>query len=301
MNPLLLLLAAGAIFIAVFALLLIISKLVKPQEAVLAEGHRGLSPAPPVLEKDIALAHRLERAGIALPLKDFKRRGLLYALGAAFAGLSAGGFGLGGLFLGLLLALVAIKGQTFYIDWRFKRRVAEFVDQFSDALAVMSNGVKSGQTVVQTLETLVADFSDPLKGEVDEVLQELRMGVPLDECLARWAERLPCEDLEIATTALIVQRQTGGNIAEILDTLHQTIRERNKLYKQISALTAQGRMSGIVLAILPIGLFIVMDFIAPARCQLMFTQPLGLLMSAGGLLMIALGGYFIHRIVTIEV
>lgn len=127
------------------------------------------------------------------------------------------------------------------------------------------------------------------------------MGVPMDEALNHWVERLPSEDLEIAVTALVVQRQTGGNISEILETLATTIRERNKLHKQISALTAQGRMSGIVLGLLPVGLFLVFYLLAPARTGMMISHPIGLIMTGFGVMLIAVGGYFIKKIVTIEV
>jgi tight adherence protein B len=112
---------------------------------------------------------------------------------------------------------------------------------------------------------------------------------------------MPLEDLEIATTALVVQRQTGGNVAEILDTVADTIRQRNKLYKQIRTLTTQGRMSGWVLALLPVGLFVAMFLIAPERTGLLISHPIGLLMTLVGVVMLSIGGYFIRAIVTIEV
>lgn len=252
-------------------------------------------------EKDEALAKRLKQAGIMLEPEEFRKRLLRSALVVAIVGIVMGGLGVGGLLFGMLLGFATFKGGDFYIQFKHDQRMNEFLDQFTDALGVMANGVKSGQTVLQCFETIAADFEDPIQGEMEEVLQELRMGVPMDDALAAWANRMPLEDLEIATTALIVQRQTGGNVAEILDTVATTIRERNKLYKQIRTLTTQGRMSGVVLSLLPVGLFLAMFLIAPERTGLLFSHPLGLLLTGMGIGGIVAGSYFIKRIVTIEV
>jgi tight adherence protein B len=252
-------------------------------------------------EKDEALAKRLRQAGIGLEPEVYRQRLLRSALVVAIAGVVMGGLGVGGLLFGLLLGFATYKGGDYYIQWKYDQRMNDFLDQFTDALGVMANGVKSGQTVLQCFETIASDFIDPIQGEMHEVLQELRMGVPMDEALAAWAERMPCEDLEIATTALIVQRQTGGNVAEILDTVANTIRERNKLYKQIRTLTTQGRMSGVVLSLLPVGLFLAMFLIAPERTGLLFSHPIGLLLTGLGVGGITAGAYFIKKIVTIEV
>lgn len=127
------------------------------------------------------------------------------------------------------------------------------------------------------------------------------MGVPMDDALDKWTKRMPCEDLEIAATALIVQRTTGGNVSEILETLATTIRDRNKLQKQIQSLTAQGRMSGWVMSALPVGLFLAFYVMSPQRTGLLLTNPLGLILTGFGAAMIGVGSYVIRRIVTIEV
>lgn len=251
--------------------------------------------------RDEELAKRLKQAGIALEPEVFRQRLVRSSLLVAIIGIVMGGLGVGGLLFGLLLGFATFKGGDYYIQFKYDQRMNEFLDQFTDALGVMANGVKSGQTVLQCFETIAADFQDPIQSEMEEVLQELRMGVPMDEALAAWANRMPLEDLEIATTALIVQRQTGGNVAEILDTVANTIRERNKLYKQIRTLTTQGRMSGVVLSLLPVGLFLAMFLIAPERTGLLLSHPIGLILTAFGIGGIVAGGYFIKRIVTIEV
>lgn len=301
MNPVTMLMVAAVVFAAVFGgLVLVMNVLQKKQQPVIADGpvRKDASPVDP---KIAALELKLRLAGLPFTPELYQKRVVMAAMTSAVVGMAMGGFATGGLLFGGVLAFGTLKGGDFYLKWKQGQRLQEFVDQFADALGVMANGVKSGQTVLQTLETIVEDFNDPLREEVAEVLQEIRMGYPMDESLLHWVARMPSEDLEIAVTALIVQRQTGGNISEILETLATTIRERNKLHKQISALTSQGRMSGVVMSLLPVGLFVAMYLIAPARMALLITHPIGLIFTALGLVMIGLGSYFIKRIVTIEV
>lgn len=261
----------------------------------------GSLPATAANDKTLALALALKRGGLGLTPEAFTKRVRLAAAGMGVLGFVIGGVGAGGFVFGAILAFTALRLAPVYLKIRQDQRRQDFVDQLQDALGVMSSGARAGQTVPQTLETLVADFSDPMKSEVQEVLSELRMGVSLDVALENWIQRFPSEDLEIAATALVVQRQTGGNVGEILDTLARTIRERNKLHKQVKALTAQGRASGVVMSLLPVGLFGAFMLISPDRTGLMLTKPLGWgLMLLGGL-MIGAGAFFIKKIVTIEV
>ncbi|MDB5095997.1 MAG: type secretion system protein [Cyanobacteria bacterium RYN_339] len=307
MSPVMLVVTFLGIFAGMFGVMFLAMRLLNRGQVAVTEGGEGM-PVPPAREveapptaKMLDLATRLRRAGIDLEPGAYRTRVFRICLLVTLVGMIMGRFTVGGILFGLVLGFVAFKGGDAFINFKYNQRMAEFTDQFSDALGVMANGAKSGLTVMQSLETVAEDFSDPLRGEVEEVLQELRMGVPLDEALNSWVERMPGEDLEIATTALIVQRQTGGNVAEILDTLTRTIRERNKLFKQIRALTATGRMSGWVMSSLPVGMFLAMYFIAPARTGLLLSHPIGLVMTFVGCVGIATGSYFIKRIVTIEV
>jgi tight adherence protein B len=306
MSPVMLVATFLGIFVGMFGLMFLAMRLLNREPVAVAEGGT-VAPVPgrpeelPTNPKLMDLAARLRNAGIDLEPAQYRTRVLRVCILLMLVGFIMGGFGPGGIVFGFVLGFVGYKGGDVYVTFKYNQRMVEFADQFADALGVMANGAKSGLTVIQTLETVAQDFNDPLQGEVEEVLAELRMGVPLDDALNGWVERMPGEDLEIATTALIVQRQTGGNVAEILDTLTRTIRERNKLHKQIRALTATGRMSGWVMSSLPVGMFLAMYFIAPARTGLLLTNPIGWLLTAMGATGIALGSYFIKKIVTIEV
>lgn len=317
MSPVMLLVTFLGIFGAIFGLLILAMRVMSRRQALavadglaepVADGQQpgrvaagsddDDEPLDPKLE---ALATRLRHAGIDLEPERYRKRVLHLTILVMLAGMIMGGFGAGGAVFAVVLGLSCYKGSDVFIDFKYNQRMAEFTDQFSDALGVMANAAKSGQTVLQALEVVGKDFDDPLQSEVEEVLGELRMGVPLDEALESWVRRMPGEDLEIACTALAVQRQTGGNVAEILDTVALTIRERNKLHKQIRALTATGRMSGWVMSLLPVGMFLAMYFIAPARMRLLLTNPIGMGLTGLGIGAIMLGSYFIKKIVTIEV
>ena len=298
MNPVLLVVLGLVVFAGMFGGLMLLARALS---AVPAEGPPLVERREETTERQNSLGARLKQAGIAMTPVAFQRRAMLVAATLGLSGAVIGQMSAGGIAFGAAMAAIAYRGKDWYIRFKHQERLTNFVDQLADALAVMANGVRSGQTVVQTFETLVNDFADPMSVEVEEVLQELRMGVPLDDALDRWVKRMPGEDLEIAATALAIQRQTGGNVAEILSTVATTIRERAKLAKQIHSLTAQGRMTGWVLSLLPVGMFVAMSLIAPGRMALMLTNPIGIALTALGVLMIATGGYFIRKIVSIEV
>jgi tight adherence protein B len=307
MSPLMLLATFVAIFGSIFGLMVLVMRLMnRGQTLVVADGVANAPPLnsgqpAPLTEKMAALALRLKHAGIDMEPGAYRTRVFRITILVMLVGFFMGGMTPGGVIFSLILGFATFKGGDFFIDFKYGQRMAEFGDQFSDALGVMANGARSGQTVLQTLESVSQDFDDPLRSEVEEVLSELRLGVPLDEALEHWVARMPGEDLEIACTAITVQRQTGGNVAEILETVALTIRERNKLFKQIRALTAQGRMSGWVMALLPVGMFVAMYLIAPARTGLLISHPIGLALTGVGIGAILTGGYFIKKIVTIEV
>ena len=212
------------------------------------------------------------------------------------------GVGIGGrIFLATLFAALAWFGSDQFLNILYHRYCRDFEEQLPDMVGVVANAVKSGNSVQQALELVVEEFTGPMAAEVSEVLHELRVGTALDMAMHHWLERMPNDDLEIFGVAVIIQRQTGGNLAEILENLGATMRERKKMQGQIRALTTQGRMSGAILSAMPIVLYCLLYLIMPERMGVMFTQPLGWAMIAGCAVMIGLGGFIISRIVAIDV
>ncbi|MBU6430343.1 MAG: type II secretion system F family protein, partial [Cyanobacteria bacterium REEB65] len=188
-----------------------------------------------------------------------------------------------------------------YLDWQWRRYLQEFEEQLPDMVSVIANAVKASFSVQQALELVTTEFTDPMAAEIVEVLQEIRVGVPFDHALANWSARMSNDDLDIFCTALIIQRQTGGNLSEVLDNLALTMRERRRIQGQIRTLTAQGRLSGTILTFLPVALYVVLYLIAPDRMGVLFTSTLGWALIAVCVVMVAIGSFIVRRIVTLDV
>lgn len=203
--------------------------------------------------------------------------------------------------MGVLLGLIGFWLPQRWLKEQEKRRSQRFKEQFADAAALIGNSVRSGLSLMQALEVLVREMEDPMAYEVYQVLQQTRVGLPLDTALEQWAERMQNPDLEIFVTAVTIQRQTGGDLGHVLNTLAATVRQRQRIQGQIMALTAQGRMGAIVLCGLPIFMGVVLYFLNPQRMGLMFSEPMGwgmLLLSA---VTISAGYFIVRKIVDIDI
>lgn len=202
------------------------------------------------------------------------------------------GLALGG--VGFLLPRIWLKDQQ-------KRRRQRFQEQFADAAALIGNSVRSGLSLPQSLEVLVREMDDPMAYEVYQVLQSTRVGVPMDTALEQWSERMQVPDLDIFVTAVIIQRQTGGDLGHVLNTLASTIRQRQRIQGQIQALTAQGRLGAIVLSGLPVFMGVALYFLNPDRMSLMFSHPLGWGMLLISAVTISAGYLVVRKIVDIDI
>lgn len=202
------------------------------------------------------------------------------------------GLALGG--VGFLLPRIWLKDQQ-------KRRRQRFQEQFADAAALIGNSVRSGLSLPQSLEVLVREMDDPMAYEVYQVLQSTRVGVPMDTALEQWSERMQVPDLDIFVTAVIIQRQTGGDLGHVLNTLASTIRQRQRIQGQIQALTAQGRLGAIVLSGLPVFMGVALYFLNPDRMSLMFSHPLGWGMLLISAITISAGYLVVRKIVDIDI
>jgi tight adherence protein B len=247
------------------------------------------------------LDHRLRRTRNPFSNENFERMQSISTIGAGVLGLLLGDGIMGRIFLGALFAGLTWWGFGRYLDILWQRYVKNFAEQLPDMVSVIANAIKAGHSVQQALELVIEEFQDPMASEVGEVAQELRMGVAMDQAMRNWASRIQDDDLDIFASAVIIQRQTGGNLAEILENLAGTMRERKKIHGQIRTLTTQGRMSGLVMSFLPLGLYVALYLIVPERMGLMFTHPMGWALIALVAVLLTIGGLFIKRIVTIDV
>jgi len=190
----------------------------------------------------------------------------------------------------------------FFIRWRQKRRLSQFESQMVDTLNLLTNGLRAGFSVLQAIESVANEMPPPTSEEFRRVVQEVQIGLSLEEALQHLLERVPSEDMEFVVTAMKIQREVGGSLAEILDTISFTIRERIRIKGEIRTLTAQARISGAVLALAPIFLFLVINAIAPDYTAEFFQNGLcGYGMLACGLVLIGAGYLVMMKIADIEV
>ena len=203
-----------------------------------------------------------------------------------------------------LAPVLAIMFGSLPILWlwmRRKRRLAKFAKQLPEALELVSRALRAGHSLGAGMSLVADEMQDPIAKEFARCYEEQNFGIPLDESLEEMTERVPNLDLRFFATAVILQRQTGGDLAEILDKIGYLIRERFKIWGQIQALTGEGRLSGIVLLGLPPCLFITMYRLNPEYCMILFEDPLGHQMLAVAVVMQIIGALVIRKIINIKV
>lgn len=195
----------------------------------------------------------------------------------------------------------------FYVGRRKARRLSAFNDHLADTITLVANALRAGASFLQAIELVVRETQPPISTEFNRVIREVNLGLPFEQALANMVRRVRSDDLELMTTAITIQHQVGGNLAEILDSIAFTIRERIRIKGEIKTLTAQQRMSGYVVAGLPIGLVVILSIIAPTFMEPMFGEPyiagipLGVIVLAMGAIMMLVGFLMIRKIVDIEV
>jgi tight adherence protein B len=180
-------------------------------------------------------------------------------------------------------------------------RLRKFEEQFPESLEFVARSMRAGHAFAVSLEMLYKEFQEPLSGEFKRTFDEHNLGLPLDVALQKLATRVPSLDVHFFVSAVLLQKRTGGNLAEILDKLAFIIRERFKLRGRIRAISAHGRMTGMALTSIPIGVAVLMFFVNPDYVRFFFTDELGNLMMAAAIGLQVLGYLIIKRIVSIEV
>ncbi len=199
------------------------------------------------------------------------------------------------------LGTVAALGPILWVIWCRSRRLKEFEAQLPEALGMLARGLRAGYSLPAALQMVGTEMPPPIGTEFLRVYETQNLGVPMEEALEELGERIPLVDVRFLITAISIQRQTGGDLAEILDKLSYVIRERFKLYGQVKALTAEGRLSGWVLNALPVIVFIVLLSLNPDYVMLLFRDPLGQKMIAIAGAMQIIGALAIRKIVNIKV
>jgi tight adherence protein B len=188
-----------------------------------------------------------------------------------------------------------------YLGMRKSKRLNEFNGQLSDALNLIVNSLRAGYSTTQALEVISNEMPTPISTEFGRVVLELQLGVPFDTAMANLMRRMPSADMDLIITAMSVQREVGGNLAEVLDAISFTIRERVRIKGEIRTLTSQGRYTGYLITALPFVLGLVIYMINPGFMGPLFTDPCGWMMVGISLVLIVIGYISINKIVSIEV
>ncbi|MEG6585244.1 type II secretion system F family protein [Dendrosporobacter sp. 1207_IL3150] len=244
------------------------------------------------------IEHKLVQAGVPMRGAEFLVICLAVGfLGAVMLSVLSGGK----LLLGLLGGILGYIAPIIILKLKIERRVRAFNSQLGDALILVANSLRTGYSFMQSIEMVSKEMPKPIGEEFARVLKEMSLGVTTEESLNNLAKRVNSEDLDLVITAVLIQRQVGGNLAEILDNISNTIRERVKIKGQIKTLTAQGRASGIVISLLPIAVGILISFVNPGYMGVLFTDPIGKAMIAAAVFSQLIGIVLIRKIVDIEV
>lgn len=260
------------------------------------------------------LARSIEKLGIFYKYKENMRKKLINAnlilkpeemVSIAIVSFIMGGalgiFLTGSLLFVIMFAFVGMNVPGFILKSRIKKRVKIINQQLGDTIAILSNSLKAGHSFFQAINSVAEEMKGPISEEFIKLQKEINLGGSTESALENMVERVGSDDVELMVTAVLIQRQIGGNLAEILDNISNTIRQRVKMKGEIKTLTAQGRISGMVIALLPIGLALIMVFMSPDQIKLLVTEPIGILMVVVAVVMELLGYVFVRKIVNIEV
>ena len=239
----------------------------------------------------------LEQAN--LPLRPAEAL-FFYGVGVTLVGLVAV-MGAPSPAVGLIFAAIVAAIPVVVVRPLRKRRLKTFEAQLPDTLNLLSGSLRAGYSFLQGLEAVVQETSDPMARELRRVLAEARLGRPLEEALGDVAVRMESKDFDWSVLAIRIQREVGGNLAELLQTVAETMVQRSRLRGEVKALTAEGRISGIIMGLLPVGLGLFMFTASPGYINDLFSSLMGWAMVIGSVVMAAVGFAWIQKIIKIEV
>ncbi|MDN3934948.1 type II secretion system F family protein [Arthrobacter sp. YD4] len=235
---------------------------------------------------------RLDSAGLRKQPGDY-----LLLAGAAVFVAAVIGFLLGGLVPAFLLAVITPVGLVLLLQVLVSRRRRKFAEQVPDALQMLAGGLRAGHSLLRAVDAAAEENESPMKEELSRVVTETRIGRDLGESLADMARRTANEDFASITRAIEIHREVGGDLAQVLDNVGETIRDRTQLRGQVKALSAEGRMSALVLMALPIVMFFGLTLFNPLYSKVFLTTFPGFLMIVTAIVLLAAGGFWLSRLI----
>jgi len=239
----------------------------------------------------------LEQAELPMKAGEFAAFTVLCAL----AGGVLGALLLTNIIFVLLVAAVASLIPYAWLLHTRKKRQKTMAEQLPDVLSILASSLRAGHSFLQALDQVAGEIKDPSAGEFHRVVSEIRLGRSIDDAMNEMAERVGSEDMRWAVMAVNIQRQVGGNLAEVLDIVANTVRERAYVQRQVRVLSAEGRLSIAILTALPFGIFFYLALVNPEYVSPLFTTMIGRILLLVGATLMALGVFVMTRIVRIDV
>jgi tight adherence protein B len=271
------------------------------QRLVKKSNHRSLKvrlPGMVISKKYLAkLQADLVKAGLPLKAEEMVSLTLISAVAACLLVSILWN----NVFAGIGIGLVILAGSGAWIVSLKKRRVLRIEDQLLDSVVLLASSLRAGHSFLQALELVGRETRPPLSVEFDRLIKEIRLAMPLEEALVNLSQRVDSKDLEMVVTGVLIQRQVGGNLAEVLDEIAYTIDRRIKMRAKVRALTAQGRLSAWIVSLLPFALAAFIFGKNPQFANIMLQEPLGRLMLILGGVFLLGGILVIRKVVNVDV
>jgi tight adherence protein B len=246
----------------------------------------------------LSLEHRMLKAGLPLRGGEFLvlcgGSAVLIALLLLLAGGGRPIVGIVGAAVGFILPFLLVNVKT-------AKRMKTFNSQLGDALILIANSLRTGYSFMQAADMVAHEMRPPISTEFARTVKEMSLGITMENALGNLAKRIDSDDLDLVLTSVLIQRQVGGNLSEVLDNIAKTIRERVRIRGEIRTLTAQGRVSGIIISLLPFVMGVIVYWMNPVYIGVLFVHPVGKLMLVAALVGQIIGIVVIRRIVNIEV
>ena len=244
---------------------------------------------------------QLERAGLALKLHEYVALRVLVALVAFVVVLALGNGHALAFLLGIAVGVVGYMLPAFYVRMRVTRQVRKFNDQLADMLTMVSNSLRAGFGLLQGIELAAEQTQPPMSTELRHLLRDTRMGASIETALESMGERVGSYDLDVVITAILIQRSVGSNLSEVLETVAHTIRERARIQGEINTLTAQKKLSGVIIGLMPVAFVLFMLVISFDYMSALFTDPLGRFLLIVAIALDVIGILIIKRIVSVDI
>ncbi|MFZ0312577.1 MAG: type II secretion system F family protein [Candidatus Korobacteraceae bacterium] len=226
---------------------------------------------------------------------------LAWSLGLALAGYALGYYELPSLALALLPAAGFAALPFLFLRFKHMRRLKEFSRYLPESIDLMSRALRAGHSLTAAMEIISEESPEPVRSEFREVYRQQNFGIPAREALLQLAHRVPLPELNFVVTAILLQKETGGNLVEVLDRTTAVIRERLRIQGEIRTHTAQGRMTGWILSLLPVVMFFLLSLANRGYTRVLIEDPLGRKLIYTGLGLIVLGGLVIRKIVGVKI